>query len=48
MKIAIFSTKAYDEQFLAPTLEDHEAVFLEPRLSRQTAVSLMDALTTTV
>ena len=37
MKIAVFSTKSYDEQFLAPALAQHEVVFFEPRLSSQTA-----------
>ena len=37
MKIAVFSTKAYDEQFLAPPLAAHDIVFFEPPLSHQTA-----------
>jgi len=37
MKIAVFNTKAYDEQFLGPALSGHEVVFFEPRLSHQTA-----------
>ncbi|WP_089094046.1 2-hydroxyacid dehydrogenase [Nodularia sp. NIES-3585] len=40
MKIAVFSTKAYDRQFLeaANSLHQHELVFFEPRLSRNTAI----------
>lgn len=38
MKIAVFNTKPYDEQFLSRAAEErHELVFLEPRLSSQTA-----------
>jgi D-lactate dehydrogenase len=40
MKVAVFSTKAYDRQFLStvnsPT--QHELVFFEPRLNRDTAI----------
>ena len=36
MKIAVFNTKPYDEQFLQPALSSHEVVFFEPRLSSQT------------
>ncbi|WP_017653708.1 2-hydroxyacid dehydrogenase [Fortiea contorta] len=40
MKVAVFSTKAYDRQFLAAANSDHqhELVFLEPRLNRDTAI----------
>ncbi|WP_392534060.1 2-hydroxyacid dehydrogenase [Nostoc sp. C117] len=40
MKVAIFSTKAYDRQFLsaANSLTQHELVFFEPRLNRDTAI----------
>lgn len=45
MKIAVFSTQSYDRQYLSKTAEalaaeggpQHELVFLEPRLSEQTA-----------
>ncbi|MEH2066843.1 MAG: 2-hydroxyacid dehydrogenase [Nostoc sp.] len=40
MKVAVFSTKAYDRQFLSavnsPT--EHELVFFEPRLNQDTAI----------
>ncbi|MCA1990971.1 MAG: 2-hydroxyacid dehydrogenase [Coleofasciculus sp. S288] len=40
MKVAVFSTKAYDRQFLeaANSGHKHELVFFEPRLTRDTAV----------
>jgi D-lactate dehydrogenase len=40
MKTAVFSTKSYDRQFLQPAAEKagHELVFLEPRLTPETAV----------
>ncbi|NDJ16549.1 2-hydroxyacid dehydrogenase [Myxacorys almedinensis] len=40
MKVAVFSTKSYDRQFLIAANYDHEheLVFLEPRLSRETAL----------
>lgn len=40
MKVAVFSTKSYDRQFLAPAAENagHELSFLEPRLTPATAV----------
>ena len=40
MKTAVFSTKNYDRQFLQPAAEKagHELTFLEPRLTRETAV----------
>lgn len=40
MKVAVFSTKAYDRQFLeaANTNIGHELVFFEPQLNRDTAV----------
>jgi D-lactate dehydrogenase len=39
MKVAVFSTKAYDRRFLtaANTAHGHELVFFEPRLTRETA-----------
>jgi D-lactate dehydrogenase len=39
VKVAVFSTKQYDRRFLEPMGEQqgHELVFLEPRLSRETA-----------
>lgn len=39
MKVAVFSTKSYDRQFLITANYDHEheLVFFEPRLSRETA-----------
>ncbi len=39
VKIAVFSTRSYDRQFLEPAAagHGHELVFLEPRLSRETA-----------
>src|SRR6267142_297284 len=40
MRVAVFSTKSYDRQFLQPAAEraGHELVFLEPRLTTETAV----------
>jgi D-lactate dehydrogenase len=40
MKVAVFSTKAYDRQFLeaANSQHQHELVFFEPRLDRDTAI----------
>lgn len=40
MKVAVFSTKAYDWQFLsaANSLSQHELVYFEPRLNRDTAI----------
>ncbi len=40
MKIAVFSTKSYDRQFLeaANSLTEHELVFFEPRLNQDTAI----------
>lgn len=40
MRVAVFSTKAYDRQFLQRAAEraGHELVFLEPRLTLQTTV----------
>ncbi|MHC5610934.1 MAG: 2-hydroxyacid dehydrogenase [Nostoc sp.] len=40
MKVAVFSTKAYDRQFLSATNSpsQHELVFFEPRLNRDTAI----------
>jgi D-lactate dehydrogenase len=40
MKVAIFSTKAYDKQFLeaANSHHQHEFVFFEPRLTSDTAI----------
>jgi D-lactate dehydrogenase len=40
MRVAVFSTKSYDRQFLQPAAENarHELVFLEPRLTPETAV----------
>ena len=40
MKVAVFSTKAYDRQFLeaANSPKQHELVFFEPRLNRDTAI----------
>jgi D-lactate dehydrogenase len=38
MKVAVFSTKPYDREFLKPAAEGkHELTFFEPRLSSQTA-----------
>ncbi len=40
MKVAVFSTKAYDRQFLSAVSSStqHELVFFEPRLNRDTAI----------
>ncbi|MEH2298407.1 MAG: 2-hydroxyacid dehydrogenase [Nostoc sp.] len=40
MKVAVFSTKVYDRHFLsaANSLTQHELVFFEPRLNRDTAI----------
>ncbi|MFN6473949.1 MAG: 2-hydroxyacid dehydrogenase [Nostoc sp. SerVER01] len=40
MKVAVFSTKAYDRQFLSAvnSSNQHELVFFEPRLNRDTAI----------
>ncbi|HEY9633095.1 MAG TPA: 2-hydroxyacid dehydrogenase [Coleofasciculaceae cyanobacterium] len=40
MKVAVFSTKPYDRQFLEPANADHrhKLVFFEPRLTYETAV----------
>ncbi|MBD0301700.1 MAG: 2-hydroxyacid dehydrogenase [Tolypothrix sp. T3-bin4] len=40
MKVAVFSTKVYDRQFLsaANSSTQHELVFFEPRLNRDTAI----------
>jgi D-lactate dehydrogenase len=40
MKVAVFSTKSYDRQFLTAANEKHghELVFLEPRISLETSV----------
>jgi D-lactate dehydrogenase len=40
MKVAVFSTKAYDRQFLeaANSRNEHDLVFFEPRLNRDTAI----------
>ncbi|MEH2324385.1 MAG: 2-hydroxyacid dehydrogenase [Nostoc sp.] len=40
MKVAVFSTKAYDRKFLsaANSPTEHELVFFEPRLNRDTAI----------
>ncbi|BCL39090.1 2-hydroxyacid dehydrogenase [Nostoc sp. MS1] len=40
MKVAVFSTKAYDQQFLeaASFPKQHELVFFEPRLNQDTAI----------
>jgi D-lactate dehydrogenase len=40
MKVAVFSTKAYDRQFLeaANSPKQHDLVFFEPRLARDTAI----------
>ncbi|RCJ16469.1 hydroxyacid dehydrogenase [Nostoc sp. ATCC 43529] len=40
MKVAVFSTKAYDRQFLSlvNSSTQHELVFFEPRLNRDTAI----------
>jgi len=40
MRVAVFSSKSYDRQFLAPAAEraGHEFVFFEPRLTPQTVV----------
>ncbi|BAY65184.1 D-lactate dehydrogenase [Calothrix brevissima NIES-22] len=40
MKVAVFSTKAYDRQFLeaANNPKQHDLVFFEPRLNRDTAI----------
>ncbi|GAB4004531.1 hypothetical protein GCM10029992_49840 [Glycomyces albus] len=39
MKVAVYSTKPYDEEFLRTANGDgrHELVFLEPKLNRDTA-----------
>ena len=40
MKVAVFSTKSYDRQFLEPANANfgHELVFFEPQLNRDTAI----------
>ncbi|OUL17405.1 hydroxyacid dehydrogenase [Nostoc sp. T09] len=40
MKVAVFSTKAYDRQFLeaANSPKQHDLVYFEPRLNRDTAI----------
>ncbi|AFY30737.1 2-hydroxyacid dehydrogenase [Calothrix sp. PCC 7507] len=40
MKVAVFSTKAYDRQFLAAanSQQQHDLVFFEPRLNQDTAI----------
>jgi D-lactate dehydrogenase len=40
MRVAVFSTKSYDRQFLEPLAAEagHELVFFEPRLLKETAV----------
>ena len=40
MRVAVFSTKNYDRQFLEPAAAaaGHELVFLEPRLTVETAL----------
>jgi D-lactate dehydrogenase len=40
MRVAVFSTKTYDRQFLQPAAANtgHDLVFFEPRLTSQTAV----------
>src|SRR5215510_715306 len=40
MRVAVFSTKSYDRQFLQPAAAaaGHELMFFEPRLTAQTAV----------
>jgi D-lactate dehydrogenase len=40
MRVAVFSTKSYDRQFLAPAADQagHELVFYEPRLTAATAI----------
>ncbi len=40
MKVAVYSTKSYDRDFLeaANTQSKHELVFLEPRLTCETTV----------
>jgi D-lactate dehydrogenase len=45
MKVSVFSTKSYDRQFFtaANTLHQHELIFLEPRLDRQTACLVTNA-----
>jgi D-lactate dehydrogenase len=44
MKVAVFSTKAYDRQFLstANSSTKHDLVFFEPRLNRDTAILAAD------
>jgi D-lactate dehydrogenase len=44
MRTAVFSTKSYDRQHLAPAAKEagHELVFFEPRLAPQTAVLARD------
>jgi D-lactate dehydrogenase len=45
MKVSIFSTKSYDRQFFtaANINHQHELIFLEPRLDRQTACLAINA-----
>src|SRR5687767_9414756 len=45
MRVAVFSTKNYDRQFLQPAAvaAGHELVFFEPRLTLQTAVLAKDS-----
>ena len=40
MRVAVFSTKNYDRQFLQPAANSagHELVFFEPRLTLETVV----------
>lgn len=44
MKVAVFSTKSYDKQFLEAANADygHELVFFEPRLTCDTAILALD------
>ena len=44
MKVAVFSAKAYDRQFLqaANTSYNHEIVFFEPRLTQETSAPAAD------
>ncbi|QDZ41175.1 2-hydroxyacid dehydrogenase [Euhalothece natronophila Z-M001] len=45
MKVALFGTKPYDEQFFTEANENynHELLFLEPHLSEKTAILAQDA-----
>jgi hypothetical protein len=47
MKVAVFSTKLYDRQFLEASNHQHELVFFEPQLNQDIAETTL-ANTTSV